>query len=73
MSKNISVRLNTDYFKIKDKIQVKYFTIYTGPIDKYFNYKFGKLNWRSVRFEKEFVDVNDFQGNSVINYPEKKI
>ena len=72
LSKNISVRLNTDYFKIKDKIQVKYFTIYTGPIDKYFNYKFGKLNWRSVRFEKEFVDVNDFQGNSVINYPEKK-
>jgi UDP-galactopyranose mutase len=71
-SKNVSLILNTDYFKIKNDIQVKYFTIYTGPIDRYFNYKYGKLNWRSVRFKKESLNINDFQGNSVINYPEKK-
>ena len=47
-------------------------TIYTGPIDRFFNYKYGKLDWRSVKFKKETVNVNDFQGNSVVNFPELK-
>ena len=55
-----------------DKIKVKYKTIYTGPIDKYFNYKLGILDWRSVKFKKHVVNCNDFQGNSVINYPDLK-
>lgn len=43
-------------------------TIYTGPIDEYFNYKFGELEYRSLVFEKEYHEVSDFQGNAVINY-----
>jgi len=71
-NKKINILINKDYFKIKDKIKVKYLTIYTGPIDKYFNYKHGKLDWRSVIFKKQIMKVKDFQGNSVINYPELK-
>jgi UDP-galactopyranose mutase len=71
-SPRIVVKLNTDYFKIKEKIKVKYLTIYTGPIDKFFNYKHGKLGWRSVKFEHKIINVGDFQGNSVINYPDLK-
>ncbi|MBQ6473201.1 MAG: NAD(P)-binding protein [Victivallales bacterium] len=43
---------------------------YSGPIDKLFNYKFGSLSWRSLRFEQEKLDIEDFQGTSVINYTE---
>jgi UDP-galactopyranose mutase len=71
-SPRIVVKLNTDYFKIKEKIKVKYLTIYTGPIDKFFNYQYGKLGWRSVKFEHRVINVGDFQGNSVINYPDLK-
>ena len=71
-NKKITKLMNCDYFKIKDKIKVKYKTIYTGPIDKYFNYKLGILDWRSVKFKKHVVNCNDFQGNSVINYPDLK-
>lgn len=71
-NKKIKILKNCDYFKIKNKISVKYLTIYTGPIDKYFNYKFGKLDWRSVKFEKKVVNQYDYQGTSVINYPELK-
>ncbi len=70
--KNIKVLKNFDYFKAKSKIKVKFLTIYTGPIDRFFNYKYGKLDWRSVKFKKETVNVNDFQGNSVVNFPELK-
>jgi len=51
---------------------VKYFTVYTGPLDKIFDYQHGKLDWRSLKFEKKVVNTEDFQGNSVINYPELK-
>lgn len=47
--------------------------IYTGPIDRYFNYKFGHLNWRSVYFETKQVDVDDYQGTSVMNYADIEI
>ena len=43
-------------------------TIFTGAIDRYFNYKFGTLNWRSIKFEKEVVKTDDFQGCAVMNY-----
>lgn len=71
-SKRITTLLNSDYFKIREKINVKYSTIYTGPIDQYFNYKYGILDWRSVKFKKTIFNCNDFQGNSVINYPDLK-
>lgn len=47
--------------------------IYTGPIDRYFNYEFGRLNWRSVYFDIKQLDVNDYQGTSVMNYADIKV
>ena len=69
MLQGIEVKLNTDYFDNKE-----YFDncaekiIYTGPIDKFFNYKFGKLEYRSLRWETERKDIDNFQGTSVVNY-----
>lgn len=67
--KNIKIELNTDYFKIRDKIKPKLFTLYTGPIDKFFNYKYGKLNWRSLKFKFLDIDGNFGQKHLQINYP----
>lgn len=72
-SKNISVSLNTSYQEyIKDNNNFEK-VIYTGPIDEFFNYKFGYLKYRSVYFKEEILDVEDYQGNAVINYTERKI
>ena len=54
------------------KLDDKNLTIYTGPLDKFLNFKHGKLEWRSLRFEKKIINTLDYQGNSVINYPELK-
>jgi UDP-galactopyranose mutase len=63
------VDLNTDFFDDPDYWRARCDTlIYTGPIDRYFNYQHGRLNWRSVRFETERLDVDDYQGTSVMNY-----
>ena len=66
--KKISVQLNTDFFDVKHEIDEKQIVVYTGPIDKYFNYKHGILGWRTLDFETEILDLDDFQGNSVVNY-----
>ena len=63
-----TVFLNTDFFDVRNKISEKTLVIYTGPIDRYFGYKYGELTWRTLDFELKVEDVNDFQGNSVINY-----
>lgn len=70
----IEVRLNSNfllekeyYESIADKI------IYTGPIDEYFDYKFGYLEYRSVKFENEIFDISNFQGNAVVNYTSKDV
>ena len=62
------VFLNLDYFEVKDSISKEKLIIYTGPIDKYFNYKFGELTWRTLDFELETHLTNDYQGLSVMNY-----
>ena len=49
------------------------FYLYSGPIDELFDYQFGRLSWRGVKFEIEQVNIEDFQGNSVINYPEENV
>lgn len=64
---NIEVRLNTDYFGVRDALPPHERLVYTGPIDQYFDYRHGRLNWRSVRFEKQVLDTEDFQGTSVLN------
>lgn len=71
---NIEVRLNTDFFEIKDSLEYE-LLFYTGPIDKYFDYKYAKeanLEYRSLKFEFETYDKEYFQENSVINYPNEQ-
>jgi len=65
---NIEVRLNTDYFDVRDQIPAKTLTVFTGPLDKYFDYAAGELGWRTLDFEMEVLPVGDFQGTSVMNY-----
>ena len=57
-----------DYFKIKDEIKADT-TIYTGKLDEFFGYEFGELEYRSVLFDFETVDVERFQEAAVVNYP----
>ncbi len=69
MLEGVEVRLGVDYLDNKeelDKLAGK--VIYTGPIDAYFDYKLGALEYRSVRFETEALDIPNFQGNAVVNY-----
>ena len=69
----IEVQLDTDYLGHKgglDAIADK--VVYTGPIDAYFNYKLGALEYRSVRFETELLDIPNFQGNAAVNYTDRE-
>ena len=69
----IEVRLNTDYLVNKaelDALAEK--VVYTGPIDAYFDYKLGTLEYRSVRFETEVLDMPNFQGNAAVNYTDRE-
>lgn len=70
----IETKVNSDFFEnreywesISDKI------VYTGAIDEYFDYKFGKLEWRTVSFEEEILDTPNYQGNAVMNYTEAEV
>lgn len=70
----IDVRTKQDFFNKKDFFLNKAHTIvYTGKIDEFFNYKHGKLAYRSLSFENEVLDLVNYQGNAVVNYTEKKI
>ena len=70
---NPKIRLDTrKEYNFEFDIEPRYATIYTGPLDKLFNYKFGKLGWRSLKFKKKIIKQSDYQGNSVINYPQLK-
>lgn len=71
-NKNIKLYLNTDYTLQQKKFLPKIMTIYTGPLDKLFNFRYGKLDWRSLTFKKNIKNLNDYQGNAVINFPEVK-
>ncbi len=64
----IDVQTNTDFFDIKDQIPSSTTIIYTGPIDRFFDYKFGVLGWRTVKFEHEIHSTGDYLGNAVMNY-----
>lgn len=73
MLDGIEVRLNIDYLENKeelDKLAEK--VVYTGPIDAYFDYKLGYLEYRSVRFENELLDKPNFQGNAAVNYTDRE-
>ena len=68
---NIKIMLNTDYKEIVDSIPHKHM-IYTGPIDSYFNYCYGKLPYRSLEFKFETVDAETFQSTGTVNYPNEQ-
>ena len=67
MLSGVEVRLSTEYDDIKDEIDADK-VIYTGMIDKYYDYSEGVLEYRSVRFETEVLDMDNYQGNAVVNY-----
>lgn len=67
------IRLNTDYLQNKDKLDaLADKVIYTGPIDAYFGYRLGCLEYRSVRFETELLNTPNFQGNAAVNYTDRE-
>lgn len=70
---NIDVMLGVDYFNIRNDIPEQITTIYSGPIDKLFDYEYGHLDWRTLRFEHEYKDVPDAQGTSVMNYADTTV
>lgn len=73
MLSGVEVRLNTDFFDKKDEyLGLADKVIYTGAIDKYFDYRFGALEYRSVRFETEVLDTDNYQGNAVVNYTDEE-
>ena len=74
MLDGIEVRLNTDYFDAKENFgNIAEKIVYTGMIDKYFDYSLGVLEYRSVRFETEELPVENYQGNAVVNYTEREV
>ena len=66
--------LNTDYYEFrKENPDIAAKTVYTGMLDQYFDYKYGVLEYRSVRFETEKLDMENYQGNAVVNYTEREV
>ncbi|MBR4393510.1 MAG: UDP-galactopyranose mutase [Oscillospiraceae bacterium] len=73
MLTGIEVRLGVDYLEEKagwDELADT--VVYTGPIDRYYNYCYGPLEYRSVRFETKVLDIPDYQGNAVVNYTDRE-
>ena len=69
MLKGIEVKLDCDYFSNRNELDsIAKKVIYTGPIDEFYGYCFGNLEYRSVRFENETLDIPNFQGNAAVNY-----
>ena len=74
MLAGVEVRLNTDFAQLMEETpDLAEKIIYTGCIDEYFGYKLGRLHYRTVRFETEELDMDDFQGNAVVNYTERAV
>ena len=74
MLDGIEVRLNTDFLENKDMyLAMAKKVIYTGPIDQYYDYKFGALEYRMVEFKNEILDKSNYQGNAVVNYTEYEV
>lgn len=71
--KGVDVETKCDFHAIKPLLNPDIKIIYSGPIDRFFDYDLGHLEYRALKFEKEILPVSDFQGNAVINYADKKI
>lgn len=70
---NIEVRLDVDFFDVRDEIPAGTPVVYTGPLDRYFGYAEGELGWRTLDFETEVLPTGDFQGTSVMNYNDVEV
>ena len=68
----ITVRTSTDFFEHRELAKQAEQTVYTGPIDAYFDYSLGYLQYRSVRFENETLNIPNFQGNAAVNYTDRE-
>ncbi|WP_433332710.1 UDP-galactopyranose mutase [Spirillospora sp. CA-294931] len=70
---NIEVRLNTDFFDLRDDVVGNVPVVYTGPLDAYFGFAEGELGWRTLDFEMEVLPTGDFQGTPVMNYADEDV
>ncbi|MFC9973730.1 UDP-galactopyranose mutase [Spirillospora sp. NPDC127200] len=70
---NIEVRLDTDFFDLREELVGTVPVVYTGPLDQYFGYAEGELGWRTLDFETEVVPTGDFQGTPVMNYADEDV
>lgn len=70
---NIEVRVSTDYFDIRESVIPNYSTIYSGPIDRFFDYKYGQLDWRSIKLKREVQPYADYLGTSVMNFADTDV
>ncbi|MCI8850271.1 MAG: UDP-galactopyranose mutase [Erysipelotrichaceae bacterium] len=74
MLEGIDIRLNCDYFSNRKELEtIADKIVFTGMIDQYYDYCFGELEYRSLRFETEVLDIENYQGNAVVNYNEYEI
>jgi UDP-galactopyranose mutase len=70
----IETRCNTDFFETREYFEpITDKIVFTGKIDEFYNYRFGKLEYRTLRFETETLDCDNYQGNAVVNYTEREI
>lgn len=73
MLDGIEVKLNTDFFDNREEYKtIAEKIVYTGPIDRYFDYKLGTLEYRTVKFETELLDIPNYQGNAAVNYTDRE-
>lgn len=74
MLEGVDVELNCNYFDKKEELEKLYKkVIFTGMIDEYYNYKFGILEYRSLKFETEILNIDNYQGNAVVNYTKRDV
>ena len=70
----VETQVNTDFFENREYWEsFADIIVYTGPIDKYFEYKLGKLEWRTITLEEEILDMPNYQGNAVMNYTDAEV
>jgi UDP-galactopyranose mutase len=72
-SHQITIFTGVDYFDVRHRLAPHQMIVYTGALDRYFDYRYGELGWRTLDFEKQVVAVDDYQGTSVLNYADEDV
>jgi UDP-galactopyranose mutase len=70
---DIELALNTDFFEVRNELPPEAPVVYTGPLDRYFDYSEGPLGWRTLDFESAVLNIGDFQGTPVMNYADEDV